>query len=244
MLYEIFLAFVQAATEFLPISSSGHLALISNLISEPSLFLISILHLASLLAVLIFLRKEIFLLLSFDKKYRKMWAFLAIGTLPAALFGLFFHNTIERSFSSFFFIGLGFLLTGILLFLTKFSYTFSELNFRSSFLIGLIQILSLFPGVSRSGITISSGLFLGLKREEAFKFSFLLFIPLVIGANLLEFGEAFFSFSLFLSFVLCFIFSLFFLNLLYYVMRKGKFWIFCFYAFFIWLISLILGFVR
>tara|TARA_Y100000310_G_scaffold337205_1_gene423677 strand:- start:980 stop:1714 length:735 start_codon:yes stop_codon:yes gene_type:complete len=240
---EILLAIIQAATEFLPISSSGHLALISNLIGEPNLFLITILHLASLLAVLIFLRKEIFQLVSFKEKYNKLWLFLIIATIPAAIFGFIFKSFIESQFqNNFLFLGFAFLFSSSIIFLTINAKSFSKLNNKNAFLIGLSQILALFPGVSRSGITISSGLFTGLKKEQAVKFSFLLFIPLVLGATILEIGEFYFSFSLLLAFIICFILSLVFLNILYIIVKNNKFWLFSIYGFIIGLLSLWLHF--
>jgi len=128
MLNEILLAIIQAATEFLPISSSGHLALTSNLISKPNLFFFTALHLASLIAVIIFTRKEIFNLITFNKKYKKLWIYLIIATIPAALFGFFFNNLIEKTFSSYLFLSITFLFTAIILFLTKFTTTNSKLN--------------------------------------------------------------------------------------------------------------------
>ena len=242
MTNEILLAIIQAVTEFLPISSSGHLALISNLIGTPDLFLITILHFASLLAVVIFLRKEIKQLLSFDKKYSKLWIFLIIGTIPAALFGFFFKSIINSSLSSFLVLGISFLFTSVILFITKFAKEYSNLNIKNSLFIGLMQVLALFPGVSRSGITISSGLFSGLNREKAAKFSFLLFIPLELGAMILELGEFYFSYTLFIALVICFILSLVFLNILYIVVKNGKFWLFSIYSFIIGLIALYLYF--
>lgn len=243
MLNEIILAIIQAATEFLPISSSGHLALFQNLISKPNLFLITILHLASLLAVLIFLRKEIFNLLSFKEKYRRLWLFLIIGTIPAALFGVLFKDFIEKTLSSFLFMGIFFLFTSAIIFLTKFARNGRKLNIKNSLFIGLIQILALFPGVSRSGMTISSALFSGIKREEAFKFSFLLFIPLAIGANILEIGNSYFSLSLLVSFIVCFVLSYLFLGILFTILKKKKFWLFSLYTLIMGLISLTLYFI-
>ncbi len=243
MLLEIFLAILQAATEFLPISSSGHLALFSNLISKPNLFFFTVLHVASLIAVLIFTRKEIFQLLSFKKQYQKLWIYLIIATIPAALFGYFFKPTIEKAFSSFLFLGIAFLFTGTILFFTKFSKTHSKINYKNSLFIGLFQLLALFPGISRSGMTISSGLFSGIGREKATKFSFLLFIPLAVGAFLSEIGEFYISFSLILSFLICLILSLFFLNFLLRIVKKNLFWLFSFYCFIVGIISLILFFL-
>lgn len=243
MLSEILLAVVQAATEFLPVSSSGHLALISNLISQPNLFFFTALHLASLIAVLIFLKKEIRQLLSFDTKYAKVWGYLIVATIPAALFGYFFKSVIEASMSSFLFLGFAFIFTGFILFMTRFVKRFSDLNLKNCFLIGLFQVLALFPGVSRSGLTISSAMFLGIEREKAVRFSFLLFIPLVLGAMLVEMGEFYFSWSLAVSFILCLFLSLVFLNLLLAVIKRNKFWMFGIYCFVIGVVSLVLSFI-
>lgn len=243
MLQEIFLAFIQAATEFLPISSSGHLAFFSNIISEPNLFFITMLHIASLIAVIIFTRKEIYSILKFDKESRKMILFLIIATIPAALFGFLFKDLIEGAFSSYLFLGIAFIFTGGILFLTKFNYKSSKQSFLNSLTIGLFQILALFPGVSRSGMTISSGIFLGLEKERAAKFSFLLLIPLAIGAFIFEFGEAYFSISLLVSFFVCLVMSLLFLNILMKIIIKDKFWLFSFYCFLIGVISLIIYFL-
>ncbi len=237
------LAIIQAATEFLPVSSSGHLALVSNLISQPNLFFITVLHLASLLAVLIFTRKEIALLLTFNKQSQKLWGLLIIATIPAALFGYFFSSFIEASFSSYLFLGFTFLFTGVVLLSTKNFKTFTKLNWKNSLAIGFAQVLALFPGVSRSGVTISTGKFLGLRNEQAFKFSFLLFIPLVLGAMVLESGQAYFSLSLLVSFILCFFLSLFFLSLLHVVLKRGKFWLLGFYCLLVSLVSFLLYFL-
>ncbi len=243
MLNEIISAIIQAATEFLPVSSSGHLALVSNLIDKPDLFFFTTLHLASMIAVLIFTRKEIFGLLSFNREYKRWWIYLIIGTIPAALFGYFFNDFIEGAFSSFLYLGIAFLFTGFILFLTKFSYAASKLNIKNSFVIGLFQVLALFPGVSRSGMTISSGLLMGVDKERAVKFSFLLFIPLAFGAFILESGKFSFSFSLVISFFVSLILSLIFLSLLLYVIKKEKFWWFSIYCFIIGLLSFVLYFL-
>lgn len=239
MANSILLAIVQAATEFLPISSSGHLALVGNLINTTDLFLITILHIASLLAILIFTRKEIFELLSFKKQYRKLWLYLIIATIPAVIFGFFFKNFIEKVLSSFLFLAIAFMFTGFIILLTKIKTKKSELNYKNSFIIGLFQMIALLPGVSRSGMTISSAMFSGIKREKAMKFSFLLFIPLAIGAMILETGNFYFNTTLAIAFIICFILSLVFLNLLYLIVRKGYFWIFSIYCFIIGITSLV-----
>ena len=245
MLKEIFLALIQAATEFLPISSSGHLALISNLIDKPNLFFISTLHLASLLAVIIFTRKEIWSLLTFKKEYRKMWIYLIVATIPAALVGFFFNDFVEQAFSSFAFLGIGFLITGSILLATKFFKNSSKkFNIKNSIIVGLFQALAVFPGVSRSGSTISAGIFQGLDKEKMAKFSFLLFIPLSLGAFLLESKDGTFTLQLLIPFIICVLASLLFLNVLTKIIKKDKFWIFGPYCLLLGIILLIIRIFR
>lgn len=240
MLLEIMLAIIQAATEFLPISSSGHLALFGNSFSGINLFYFTILHLASVLAILIYTRKEIKKLITFDYEYRKLLLYIIIGIIPAALVGFFFHNIIESSFTSNITIGIGFLFTGtILLASYKFQDTYQSLNKTKSLVIGLAQIAALFPGISRSGTTISFGLFSGLEKEEAFKFSFLMAIPLILGAVILEFKNAYFSIELLAGFIVCTIFSLIFLNLLNQIIKRNYFWLFGIYCLILGIITLV-----
>lgn len=233
---EIILAVVQAVTEFLPVSSSGHLALVSHFLSSPNVFFFTLLHLASLLAVIVFTRKEIAGLLSFKEEYKKLWIYLIIATIPAALVGYFFKDIVEQSFNSLLLLGIAFLFSGFVLFLTKFFHNKTTLDGKSSIFIGMMQALALFPGVSRSGMTISAGIFSGIGRERAAKFSFLLFIPVALGAFILELKNFYFSSSFLVAFLVCFVLSLLFLNLLIVVVRKNKFWIFSFYC---WLVGLV-----
>ncbi|MFH1451738.1 MAG: undecaprenyl-diphosphate phosphatase [archaeon] len=243
MLNEILLALIQAATEFLPISSSGHLALVSNIISQPNLFFFTTLHLASLIAVLIFTRKEIKDLITFKQESKPLWIYIILATIPAALVGYFFNDIIEKAFSSLLFISAAFFFTGIILLLTRLApNTKRKLTIKSSIIIGIFQVLALFPGVSRSGMTISSGFFQGINREKAAKFSFLLFIPLAVGAFILESGKAYFNLSLVISFIVCLLTSLLFLNLLLKIIVKNKFWLFGFYCFLISIVTLLIHF--
>ncbi len=242
MLNFIFLAILQAATEFLPVSSSGHLALFSYFTGGVDLFLVTWLHLASLFAVIVFTRKEILKLVSFKKPYRKLWVFLMIATIPAALIGFYFGKNISASFSSPAFIGISYFFTALILFLTKFSKETSNISLKNSVIIGLFQSLALFPGISRSGITVSSALFCGVKKEEAVKFSFLLFIPLSLGAFFIGSKKTFYlNMESSVSFIVCFFASLFFLKLFFKITKKGKIWLFSIYCALMGLLSLILA---
>lgn len=248
MLNELILALIQSLTEFLPVSSDGHLALTSLIISTPNLFFTIFLHFASLLAVIIFLRKEIFDVLKFKDK--TAW-YVLIGIIPAGIFGFLFKDLIEKTSNSFLLIGLFFILNGFVLLSTKFvKITNETLNFKNSFIIGLFQVFALFPAISRSGMTISSASFLGINKEKAAKFSFLMFIPLTIGAFILELIEVFsgnltlnIPFDVLLaSFLLCFGLSLIFINFLFKIIKKDRFWMFSIYCFIIGLISLAIHF--
>jgi len=240
MLSEIILALIQAATEFLPVSSSGHLAIFSNLFSEPDLFFFTVLHLASLIAVIIFTRHEIADLITFKKEIRSTWLYLIIATIPAAAVGYFFNGFIESTFSSYLFLAIAFAFTGIILILTRYTSTHARLTSTNAGVIGLFQALALFPGISRSGMTISAARFMGIHRERAAKFSFLLLIPLVCGAIILESGAAYISIELIVSFVVALFASLLFLNILMKIINAEKFWLFGLYCFAMALVSLVL----
>ncbi|MFH1380950.1 MAG: undecaprenyl-diphosphate phosphatase [Candidatus Omnitrophota bacterium] len=242
---EIILAIIQSATEFLPVSSSGHLALFSNLFSQPDLFFFTTLHLASVFAVIIFVRKEIAQLLTFNPDARKLLAYLVVATIPAALIGFLFKGIIEKTFYSLFAIGIAFVFTGIVVYLTKFTDGSRGLDIKKAILIGLAQSIALFGGVSRSGMTISTALFLGVEKEKAMKFSFLLFIPLSLGAFILEVKDGFYlSANLVLSFFVCLLASLLFLKILTFVVKRDKFWVFSIYCFVIGFISMGLYFFK
>ena len=241
------MALIQAITEFLPISSDGHLALASNILGEPNLFFMTFLHLASLFAVIIFTRKEIVEILKFNKQSWKLIKYILIAIIPAALVGFFLNDLIKMTLTSYLLIGIFFFFTGIIVLSTKFikqPKNPKKLSNKNSFSIGLMQALALLPGVSRSGMTISTAMFFGINKEKAVKFSFLMFIPLAIGAFLLEFIEysnqtiTIPALTLIVSFVICFLFSVLFLNLLNYVVKNNKFWVFGIYCFVIGTVSI------
>lgn len=181
MLEALLLGLVQGATEFLPISSSGHLALIQNYFSldfgaDFDVFL----HLGTLLATFLFFKKEISQLSS---KYLKL---ILIATLPALVIGLLFQDIILSLFTSSSVVGIGLLITSFALLFTANKSGDKQLTASDSLLIGIAQAVAMIPGISRSGSTITTSLFLGVKQSDAFTFSFLLSIPAISGASLLN----------------------------------------------------------
>lgn len=242
MLKEIILAIVQGITEFLPVSSSGHLALVSNLISEPNLFFMVAMHLASLLAILIYFRKDLFELSKF--KNEKNWHYYKIvllGIIPAGIFGYFFSDWISKAIENYFLIGTGFLISTVFLFSSKLHFGKRKVLLKDAFVVGLSQVLALFPGVSRSGITTSTAMIRKVSPEEAGRFSFLMFIPLMIGAAILEFKDFYFDSTLLVAFLTCFCVSMLSLNLFFRSLKKGSFWVFGIWTFVMGVFSLILG---
>lgn len=188
----IFLGVIQGITEWLPISSSGHLVLFQSIFGfkQPIIFDV-LLHFGSLLVILFVFRKEILELilgvLNREKKYLKIAFMLIIATIPIVFVGFFFNDLIENSFSSLKVVGFSLIFTSIVLFMSKYPKIKNKnINFFNSFFMGIAQALAILPGVSRSGITISTALIQGIKQEEAARFSFLMAIPPILGATLLE----------------------------------------------------------
>lgn len=123
-------------------------------------------------------------------KYLRLFFLIVFGSIPAGIAGYFLKGMVEKSFSSIGAVGIFLLLTGVVLLLTRLAQNRSvEVNWWRSFVIGIFQAVAIFPGLSRSGLTISGGLFAGLDPVDAFDFSFLLSLPVMIGANIVEFKK-------------------------------------------------------
>jgi undecaprenyl-diphosphatase len=193
----IVLALVQGLTEFLPISSDGHLVLANAVLESlgypppPDLLAVSIvLHMGTLLSILVFFRREVWQLLGRD---RRLIPLLIVGTIPAVVVGLPLKFYAEDMLESVLLAGFMFPVTGAMLIwgssqsLGKTSY--HDLGYAAAIKIGVLQSLALLPGVSRSGSTISGSLACGLDRESAGTFAFLLGIPAIAGAGALEFAQ-------------------------------------------------------
>jgi undecaprenyl-diphosphatase len=196
ILEAIIIAIIQGLTEWLPVSSSGHLVLAEKILNyQSSLTFTVALHFGTLMAVFIYFGKDItdiiqdFLKLNFKTENAKLGIYLIIATIPAAIIGYLLRN--QNIFHNLTITTLGFGITGLFLIIASLNLPLksSNLNKKNSLYIGLAQILSLFPGISRSGSTISSGLLLGLKEKTALKFSFLMSIPIIFGANILVIGN-------------------------------------------------------
>lgn len=198
ILYAIFLGFLQGATEFLPVSSSGHLLLAGHFfgVEEATLTFDVVLHLATLTALLAYFRRDIAaLLLAFFGSYgpgrgpqeRRVAIYICYATIPAALAGLFLEGYVESALRSPLLVAFTLSAAGLVLWwaekIGQRQRSFSSLTFRDIILIGCAQALALIPGVSRSGATITAGLFLGLNRVAAARFSFLLSAPIIFGAG-------------------------------------------------------------
>lgn len=183
LFYSLILGALQGMTEFLPISSSGHLVIAQKVLGfEPAGVLLEVfLHLGTLFAIVVYFRKKIFnLKINYLKK-------LVIATLPVIVVGLFFTELVESLFDSVFVVGVALIFTGLMnYFMDKFTPKKSELDVRNVFVVGIFQALAIIPGVSRSGSTIFSATAQGVRRKEAAEFSFLLSIPAVLGANIFE----------------------------------------------------------
>jgi len=196
MLDAIFWGAVQGLTEFLPISSSGHLVLIPALLGRegPDLTTVAMLHLGTLFAVLLYYRTDLARMARFDRAGRRMMTIIAIGTVPAVVLGLAFESKLEELIDRPTTVAIMLMMTGVVLLATmvlrRGDRTTEGLSPKDSGIIGLAQSLALIPGVSRSGMTISAGLARGMDRIEAARFAFLLGIPVIAGAGLLSVVKA------------------------------------------------------
>lgn len=196
-MYAIILGIIQGLTEFLPISSSGHLILLPHFLGwQPSGLAFDVaLNTGTFVAVLVYFFPVWWRLLTKGLIQRapqelKLLSVLIVATIPAAILGFFFESIIEQTLRQPVIAALMLILFGLILYFAEktaaLKREIGNLTWKDALIVGLSQALALIPGVSRSGITMTSGLLLGLKKEEAAQFSFLLLAPISFGAALVE----------------------------------------------------------
>tara|TARA_A100001011_G_C14099087_1_gene751983 strand:- start:118 stop:888 length:771 start_codon:yes stop_codon:yes gene_type:complete len=237
------LGIIQGLTEFLPISSSGHLVVAQNFlgVDNDGMLVEVILHLGTLISILIYYYKDLKkLIINYFKGYNDTKVYvhcLIIATLPAVIVGFLFRGIIENTFVPSL-VKWMFIITGIFVGLTYFikvKYD-KKMVWKIAIIIGLAQVFALLPGISRSGITISCALLLGINHENAAKFSFYMAIPILVGATILQlisldsYNEVF-SGPIFVAFISSTISGYLVINFLLKIISRGKFYLFSFYCF-------------
>lgn len=189
----VLLGVLQGLTEFLPVSSSGHLVLMQKIfdISEPTLLFDTMLHLGTLAAVFVALRKDIWAIMK--RPFQKLTWLVILATVPTVVIALLFRDAIEAAFHSGSTLGFGFLITAALLVFSEFLSSRSgpargekEMGVLDALLIGTLQGVAILPAISRSGSTIAGALSRRLDRDLAARFSFLMSIPAILGAAVLQ----------------------------------------------------------
>lgn len=257
----ITLGIVQGIAEFLPISSSGHLVIlqqipwlkksIDSVANNQMLFINVALHMASLAAVIVYFRKDIIKLLTdsvkallqknFSDSSLIICFYIIIASIPAAITGLLFSSCIEDNLMFLFPVSVLLIINGLMLLYTKRikrnNRQLEQMGFITAFLIGCCQAVAVLPGISRAGMTISGGMLRGIEPDKAARFSFLMSIPVIAGAGLLESVKAFsrgldssFFIPLCVGSAACFLSALLALRLLFLIIRKTAFPVFGFYT--------------
>ena len=270
----IILGIVQGLTEFLPVSSSGHLAVVQHLLKVPEdriLFLTVLLHFGTLLSIFFIYSKDIYMItIEFFKmlfellsgrgfkannEYRKLGLMIIVATIPTGIMGVFFNDIFASFYSSTLIIGFALLVTGTLLwFAEKFNSgkrNINHMRWYDAAIVGFFQGLAITPGISRSGSTIVGSLFRGFNKELATKFSFLISIPTILGATLLEVkdilevGLGDFTFGILLAGILsAFLAGVFAIRTLINFIKKEKLYYFSFYTWSVGAIVIIVSLLK
>ncbi len=242
----ILLGLIQGLTEFLPVSSSGHLAVTRSLtvmpMSEETFVFVAVtLHVATLCSVLVVYGRKLWQIVvgtvrgnAVDRRYAVL---LIIGTVPGALLGALFHERFEQAFGSLRFIGVAFIITGLILWSTRWAKVRPDpLTVGGALQIGLAQAVAIFPGVSRSGSTVTAALWRGLPPVEAAEFSFLLAVIIIAGSGVFEARHAVTDIAsvgalpLAASFVVAFASGIWAIRFLVAMLRRGRFYAFAPYC--------------
>ena len=258
----IILGIVQGLTEFLPVSSSGHIELgkaILNIKTSDNLLFSIVVHGATALSTLIVFRKDIIDIFKGLLQFKNNDSFhyvmkIFISMIPIGLVGLLFEDRINALFTgNVVFVGFMLVITGILLTFTYYAKnTTKEVTYDRAVIIGVVQALAILPGISRSGSTISAALILGVDKEKATKFSFIMVLLPIAGAMLLKVKDyietpilpgGISAFALVIGFIAAFLSGLFACTWMIRIVKKGKLIYFAYYCFFIGLISIIAGLI-
>ncbi len=235
MIKYIFLGIVQGLTEFLPVSSSGHLVVAQKILGIHSneLAVSVVLHLGTLLAIIIFFRRDILNLL----RNPKLLGLAFVVVIITGIIGVLGKDFFERLFSSVKAVGVAWIFTGLILISTKkfIRLDREKLELKDALVLGLTQSLAIVPGISRSGITISTLFSRKIERKLAFTFSFLVSIPVILGAALLEARKIESAFhadviNLMAGFIFSFLTGILALVILKRVINNGKFYYFGYYC--------------
>lgn len=267
------LGIIQGLTEFLPVSSSGHLSLFQHIFNLASTidnhFLNVMLHLGTMIAIIIVYREKIWNLIkeffsipynikkdglkeTFSRTNTNFILAIIIGTIPTGIIGFYLRDWVKIFETNLLIIAFMFLFTAIVLFLSRLfektkGQNYEKISILQALLIGIFQGIAVIPGISRSGITIGAGVGLKLKRETAASFSFILSLPAIIGATILEFVNIDFSKinieGTILAFILALVIGWISLKFLLGFIRKGKFFYFGFYVLVISIITFIISLV-
>ncbi len=241
LLLKIFLlSFVQGVSEFFPISSSGHLVIFQELIGFKTIPLVYdiFFHIGTLFSVLIYFSKDIFAILKGirEKENMQFISLIIVASIPTGMIGLFFKEQLEGMFNKPGIVGYFLLATAFIILISKFVSIKKPNIYIVAFIIGVFQGIAIIPGLSRSGLTISVGLILSMGFIFSFRFSFLLSIPAIIGALILEIDKVPFDshqiFYLLAGTIFSAVFGLIALYFLKKIILKKKFHYFSYYCFF------------
>ena len=240
----IFIGFIQGLTEFLPISSSGHIVLFGSMFNLDNLLLISVVaHIGTLFAVIFCYRKRLYTLIRHP--FNKTNLNLIIATIPTVILVLLFNTFFESSFSTKTLIW-GFLISAVLLFIVDFKKdSMKPITKRSALYMGLAQGLALLPGISRSGSTLVCGLLVGVEKNEALDFSFLMSIPIIIASAVYESFKLFSAqitinwLGIFVVMITSFTFGILSIKIMLKLVKKNKLYFFSIYLIVLSLIILI-----
>ncbi len=240
----IFIGFIQGITEFLPVSSSGHVVLFGSLFELDNLLLISIVaHIGTLFAVLFCYRKKIFELIK--QPLNKTNLNLIIATIPTVIIVLLFNSFLEDNFSTKTLVW-GFLISAILLIIADLKKEGNKpINKRNALYMGLSQGFALLPGISRSGSTLVCGLLVGVEKQQALDFSFLMSIPVILASAVYESFKLFSSqitvnwLGIIIVMLSSFIFGILSIKIMLKVVKKNKLYFFSIYLIVLSLVILV-----